>query len=497
MSDSTASEQSHTQTNTALSALPRTLVSAIAWTALAKWLAQIVSWASMFVVVRLLSPTDFGLIGMATVYLGFMVLVSEFGIGSAIVTLRDLAGHEIAQLHTLSVAVGVAACAVSAALAFPIAGFFRQPEVAFVILANSTTFAIGGFRSVPAALLQKDLQYRTLSAIEAVQALVQACATMLFAYLGAGYWSFVFSGILGVTVGTVIPAVLRPTRLAVLRLSGMREAVLFSWRLLVGRMAWYIYSNADFMVAGRVLGTAPVGVYTMAWNIANMPGEKIVAMILRVTPGFFSAVQHDVAELRRYLTWLTEGLAVLLFPIVVGFAITAPDLIPLALGDKWAGAIVPAQLLAGYCFIRSVLTLLPQIVNVVGQTRFGMWLAIATLVILVPSFVIASRWGLVGIAAVWITVYPLTWIPMIHRTLRSIGMPFAEYARSLWPAVTCSAIMAVCVVLAGKSLEGSPSWLRLALQVSAGAVAYGAAFLLFFPTRVAKFRGMYKRLSAR
>src|SRR5438874_1047328 len=83
------------------------LVRAVAWTGAATWLTQLVSWVTTIYVARILSPGDYGLFAMATVYLGLVSLISEFGIGPAVIVLRKLGGRELAQLNTLSVAAGV------------------------------------------------------------------------------------------------------------------------------------------------------------------------------------------------------------------------------------------------------------------------------------------------------------------------------------------------------------------------------------------------------
>src|SRR5712692_5628349 len=101
-------------------ALDRSLLHGIAWTSGAKWAGQLFAWASTLIVARLLTPEDYGLVGMASIYLGLITLVSEFGLGSAVITLRDLSEEQVAQLNGLAVLVGVVSCAVSCAAVIPL-----------------------------------------------------------------------------------------------------------------------------------------------------------------------------------------------------------------------------------------------------------------------------------------------------------------------------------------------------------------------------------------
>jgi O-antigen/teichoic acid export membrane protein len=459
----------------------RHLFSAIAWTAGAKWATQVFSWAAVFMVVRLLTPEDFGLFGMATTYLGLLTLLSEFGIGSAVVTLRNLSESELRQLHCLSVLLGLTATLLSFGAALPLSLFFKSPALAPMIAVMGTGFAISAFRSVPYALLQKDLAFRTLSWVEVVQALIQSLASVALAWAGAGYWALALSGLVGLAIGAILSLWKRPVALQWPNWRYIQHSLLFSWRILVSRISWYLYSNADFVVAGRVFGAAALGTYTVAWNVAHMPGEKIVSLVMRVTPSFFAAAQDNKAALRHYLGLLTEVLSIIMFPVLCGLCLLAPEFVHVALGDRWQGAALFIRILSIYTLLRSIVTLLPQILNVVGETRFSMWSTLAVLAVLPPSFWFATRWGMTGVAMIWVLVYPLSVIPLYHRTLTRIDMPFSSYGTALKPAIVSTLVMAPIVLGARAGLSDVPNeMVRLALCVTAGAVAYlGTMFLLF------------------
>src|SRR2546426_4231942 len=121
-------------------ALDRSLVHGLAWTGAAKWGVQALSWAGTVVVARLLSPSDYGLVGMATVYLGFVLLVNEQGLTAAIIQRRDLDEERIAKLGGLAVLVGFALLGLSVALAAPVAIFFGEQATRWIIIVLSLSF---------------------------------------------------------------------------------------------------------------------------------------------------------------------------------------------------------------------------------------------------------------------------------------------------------------------------------------------------------------------
>ncbi|MGI8510463.1 MAG: lipopolysaccharide biosynthesis protein [Gemmatimonadaceae bacterium] len=380
----------------------RALVHGIAWTAGGKWATQLISWASTIIVARLLTPNDYGLVGMAAIYLGLVAVVSEFGIGAAIITLQDLSDEAIAQLNSLSVFVGFAIFVLSCAAAYPLSLFFRTPSLTPVVLVLSVSFIVGAFRSVPNALIQRRFGFRDLAAIDALRAMSAAIIAVVLATLGFRYWALVLSEVVGVAIATVLTVIRRPQGFAVPRFAAIEAAVTYSRRVLVGRLSWFVYSNSDFLVAGRVLGQAALGSYDFAWTLTNIPIEKVTSLISGVTPAIFASVQKDKEALKGYILSLTEAISLLAFPASIGIALVAGDLIHGVFGDKWAGAVAPLRMLALYATLRCIMPILPPALNVCGKTRFLMYPGLASAVVFPLAFWIGSHRGTIGIATVWV-----------------------------------------------------------------------------------------------
>src|ERR1700748_1352358 len=152
-----------------LKSLDRAFVRGIAWTASIKWMTQLLTWGITIIVARLLVPADYGLLGMATIYIDLFTLFSEFGIGTTVVTMQDLSENQIAQLNSLSLLLGFVGFFISAAVAIPLGKFYHAPNLPLVVVILSTGFIISGLRTVPYALLQKELRFKLLAVIEGMQ----------------------------------------------------------------------------------------------------------------------------------------------------------------------------------------------------------------------------------------------------------------------------------------------------------------------------------------
>jgi O-antigen/teichoic acid export membrane protein len=464
------------------------LLRGVGWTAVSKWSAQVVSWGSMLVLARLLTPADFGLVGMASVFLGLVTMVSEFGLGSAVVTMRELPEHEIRQLHTCSALFGLGAWLLAVAAALPVAFFFGTPALAPILAVASLSFLPGGVRTVPGAMLQREMGFKLISFAEAMQSIIQACGAMVLAWVGFGYWSLVWPAVVGSVVYAGLLWRWSPQSFVRPRWRTVRPALVFGSHLLVSRLSWYLYSNADFAVAGKTQGASQLGAYNLAWSLASMPVDKISDIVTRVTPSIFSAVRNSDEETRRYLTGITGPLAFVTFPAAFGLAVVAPDALNTLLGPKWAPAMMPLRLLACYASLRSISTVLPHILVARKDTRFGMWSALFSLSVLIPAFVIGSRWGITGIAWAWVVAYPVVAFPLYWRTFRLIHLNPVDYLRALWPTALASGVMVISALAAKSLLPDAPSPLRLAAEVLAGAAAYLGVYLLFFRDRLERYR---------
>ncbi|HET6680407.1 MAG TPA: oligosaccharide flippase family protein [Gemmatimonadaceae bacterium] len=466
--------------------LDRSLVHGIAWTGGIKWAAQAVGWASTLVVARLLTPADYGVISMATVYLGLVTLLSEFGVGTAVVMMRELSDDDTARVAGFSLLVGVLSLLMSLAVAIPIGWLYDEPALPPVVAVMSTTFAITAFRAVPMARMQRDMQFRQLALIDGAQALAFAVVTLVLAATGWRYWSLVGGAVVAAVVSTIAIVASRPQAIRRPSFHAIRAVIAFSGEMMVGRLAWYVSNSADLFVGGKVLGKSPLGAYSFGRTLSVIPLEKIAAMIFSVTPAILSAVQKDIAALRRYVLLITEGLALATFPMTIGLALVGPELVRTVLGPQWLAMILPMQILACAAMLRSVTPILSQVLVATHQTRYLMNVNIGAAIALTIGFYVGSHWGITGIAVAWLAVHPIVAsAPLLTRSLATLELRPARYLRALMPAITGTIAMVIGVTVVRRLLPIElHDVARLVLLIASGAVIYGASVILLHRSRL-------------
>lgn len=434
--------------------LDRSFIKGMAWTGAGKYSVQLFTWATTLILARLLTPDDYGLVAMGTVFFGVVTMCSEFGLSNAIVTLRNLSDDQIAQINTLSILLGVLGFLASCLAAPALGQFFDAPALPDVVMAMGLGFIVNSVQIVPTALLQKEHRFKAISVIGAIRAVVQCGVMILLAWLGFRYWSLVLGTLLGSVLISGMTLSVRRHRLAVPKPSTLAPALHFSGRLLMTRLSWYAYQNGDFVIAGRMLGQTSLGIYRVAWDIACAPLEKITGLICTVTPAFYAAAREDVNTLRRYMLRPVETIAVIIFPSMLGMSLVARDAVLTLLGEKWEASIPSLQLLSFFATARSIVPLFEQVLIALRMERFVMWNAFITMIVLVTAFIIGSRWGLVGIASAWVIAYPACAIPLYLKVCRHIRLTHREFFRTLSPAITGSLIMSLAVVTVRLILDG-------------------------------------------
>lgn len=467
------------------SKLDRALVSGIAWTALLRWSAQVLSWIATFFAARLLRPADYGIVAMANLGLGFVRMVEDFGLDSILLQDRAIDPEQQARLGGLIVAIGIVFCLAFAALARPLALFFQEPQVAWAVGALSLLFISDALQVVPRAALQRELQFRRFATLSLAQTIATQCVLLAGAAMGWGFWSLVVSSLAGGVAVTALLLAWRPYSIAwPYNLATLARPLLQGWRVIASRFAYYTFSSADQTIIGRVLGKDALGSYSFALTFANLPLQEVTAIVSRVVPGVFSEVQRQPVELTRYFLVLTEFLASVTLPMALGLALTADLVVRIALGPAWDAVIGPLRLLCVYAAFQGCQILVAHVLMWTGQFRAIMWCTVLAAVVLPIGFFLSAGHGLTGIGAVWAILYPVVNIPPLLLGLRTVSVSLRGWLGALTPGLISSAMMIVAVVGLRWILRDRPAMLSLAGAAFSGAIVYGATLWFGFRRRV-------------
>ena len=467
--------------------LDRSFVRSMAWSGAGRWLTQIVSWPATVMIARLLSPSDYGIVVLVRVYIDFLAMLTEAGLGSAVTISAEMDERRAGQLHTLSMLMGATAVLVACAIAAPLRMVYDRPGLEWLVVALSAIFIIEALGVVPNGLLRREFRYKVIAIADWARSLTDLAVELVLAFLGFGYWTLVIGYLAGAVAWQTVVLVNRPLKYRRIRLPDVRPTLKMMGHMITQGLAGFTLNHSDVMIAGRLASTGAVGAYSFALQLASVPANKIIGLVANVSPSLFREVAGDLPLFRRYVLLITEALTVFVTPAFVGIALVAVDFTGVVLGPKWAEVAAPLQFLALAAGVQALFTVLPQVLWATGRgqvvTRYGL----LSLAVLPPLFVLLGmRYGVNGVAAAWLIGAPVVAVPRGRVALAEIGLPARVYARSLWPALSGAAIMAAAVLAEQAQLDGvgqSPA-IRLAACIAAGALAYAGSIAVFHRARV-------------
>ena len=458
------------------------VTSSLRWLASARLLGQIAAIAASLVVIRILEPTDYGLMAMATVVLGLVILLNEMGLGSALVQQKELSRADMERVFGLLLIVNTGLFLLLYALAPVIAAFFDEPRVTPIIQVLALKLPLMALLVVPRSVLRREMLFKRKSLVDLAGMLAGSATTLISALLGFGVWAIVhgiFAGAIVQVVGTyaVAPVRVWPR----FSLQGMRHQVTFGGWITADSLLWYGYTQADKVVVGRMLGTEVLGVYSVAKQIASMPLDRLGGIVKEVGFSAYSSANRQGLGIPGYYCKAARMASFFSFPVFFGIAAIAPVAVPLILGEKWVDTVVPMQLLALVLPLRQLNTINTPALMGIGRPEVNVGNLLIACAIMPVAFVIGARWGLIGVCIAWVVAYPAYFLILLRRSLPLLGVSFSEYARAVLPSAGVGTAMAGVVVIASMVIAELAITAATALVVLTliGASGYVLAVLAF------------------
>lgn len=449
------------------------------WLAGARFAGQLIAWVITLVVIRILKPSDYGLMAIAGMMIGFAAMFREMGLYSAMVQKRDITPRQIEQTFGFLIITNTAIYVVVFFCAPLLANFFEDPRLTTMIRILGVQFPLASIGVVQDAMLSRDMKFKRKSLVNLAVTLGNGFTTLAFALTGAGVWALVYGSLAGAAIRPIglIMAARYPCRPRLPR-AEVADMLRFGGFITTSRLLWYVYSQADVFIIGKLLGKTSLGYYSIAMELATLPMRKVSELLNQVGLAAYSSVQHDMAVVRSHYRKAIRVISILAFPLFWGISSISPDLVNVVLGQRWERAIIPLQLLSLVMPIRMVSHSGTGALTAIGKPHFGTINVIVCVIIMVPSFYIGTRYGgLLGATLVWLIAYPIVRIIQLAISLPLLGLRFRDYLQPMLHPAMGGAVMYFVVILVRNVLADRMSNGIVALFVMTGAGAL--AYLLF------------------
>ncbi len=456
--------------------------SALAWRWGSQLIAQLITWGSTIMVVRLLAPADYGLFAMSQVVVIALNFLNGWSFATSLIQAERVGKREIGQVFALLLLMNGILAAAQLALAPVAAEYFNQPEVAHMLRVQALIFATIPFIALPASLLSRRLEFRSQGIANLVSAVVGASVALALAWAGFGVWALVYAPILAfATRGLIMTVAARLYVKPVFDFRGAGQLIGFGGALTLCQLFWIIQSQSDILIAGRSFSVHQLGLYSEALFLTLIVTGRFIPPINEVAFPAYAELHKAGLSLAPYFERTVRSVLLVTSPIYIGLALTAPEAILTLFGEKW---VEMAPIAAGLALVMPLMALqiiCSPVTNAMGNPRIYLATSIAGAAIFVTCFLVGVHFGPQGMVHAWWVGAPLLLAVTLALTLPRVGLSLARLLGAALPALMACAVMAVAVLMLRSLLLDWPPALRLIALVAAGVASYAATLILLWP----------------
>jgi PST family polysaccharide transporter len=454
---------------------------------------------TLLVLGRLLLPEEIGLVAKAMTVLVFANVVRDLGLGSALVQHKDPSDAHLRTAFTVGLGLSCALAAALAAAAEPIAAAYRSPAIAPMLRWLALLIALRGLATSALQLSKRALDFRTIALSDAAGYTAGALTSIALAAAGMGPWSLLYGYLVETTLttGWLLARHGRALRLGFDR-AAFRDLFRYGAGETVQTIASVIATQGDYVVIGRQLGAAPLGLYQRAYELVRFPATTFSSVVGSVLFPAFARLQDDRAQLATAFRRVLFATALVLLPASCVLIVLAEEVIRAVLGPQWSGAALPFRIMCLGMLFRTNY----KVGALVARARGDVYGVALTQVVyaatVVGGAVLAVRWGIAGVAAtttaaIWILFATLTWLGLRHTALPVRDLVTCHAAPALVAAATTAATLAAALPL--RALALAP-WLVLLLSLLAAAAAFVASTLAAARRRTGDWPWLLEQWSA-
>ena len=456
------------------------IVTALRWATLGHAVQRIFSWIVTLIVIRLLSPDDYGLMAISMVLITIAGILNDLGLNAALIQKDRPEPHVAPRIYGAVLLLGGLAFVIVQAVAAPFAAFYDNPHIDSIARILSVLPVLGAVSSVPTALLLRDIEFRAISLLEVARTVFASLLVLFLAWTGWGVWALVYGSIAGGAISAI--GILVITRFSLrpsFQVLGISRELRFGGFIMANGLLSAINQNIASLLIGRLLGISSLGLFQVATDVAKMPVRALLRPVARVSFPAVARLQGDLERVSDFYLHMTATLLLVLLPVCWGLAAIAEEFVALVLGTKWEDAAPVITAVSLFVPLRILNRLMQSALDGVGRPEISLRNTLTILLCVVPAIIIGVRWGIVGAAVAWSVSQLLALLINLYRSLPSVEISWGTLLGRIGPGILSAASMFVAVPLIRNLLPDELSLLAVTvLLIGSGVLIYAAATLL-------------------
>lgn len=451
------------------------------WTVLARLGVRSIGLVSTVILARLLLPEDFGLVAMSMAIIAGLELMGEFGFDTYLISHQDVGRSHYDTAWTLNILRNLSFSLILLVGAEQFAALFKEPRMADVLYFLSLATAISAFQNVGIVDFRKHFQFSKDFAWMTITKVVSFVVTISLAFYWRDYWALI-AGIIALRVARVaFSYVLHPYR---------PRLCLTEWRVIFSYSKWLLLTNVllflrrqtDRIVIARFAGTAPLGIYAVAFEISNLPTTELLMPIRRALLPGYAKLNNDPEALARGFAQSLSVLMLVISPAAAGLGLVAGPAVSILLGGNWTEAVPVIQILAVYGIAQVGAGNLETMFLAIQRPRVVTAVNAICAVALIPAMIYGiTHYGLPGLATAVAAVAVLNLVFLIWASVVLLHFRLWDLWLAVWRSVVSLLTMIAAVLAANGGWAMQPGFLAdlllLVMLIVIGGTTYIATHL--------------------
>jgi O-antigen/teichoic acid export membrane protein len=398
--------------------------------------------AAMSILARILLPEYFGLITMVMVVTTVVDRLKDLGLSVATIQGKTITHEEVSTLFWINAGGGLAMALAVSAFAYPLAWFYKEPRLVPITLIMATTFIWTSLAIQHSALLSRQMKYARLATIQISANALSIVIAVALAWSGAGYWALLAreaSRTIFLACGAWMSLPWIPSLPS--RNAKVKAILKFGGDLTAFNFVYFISSNVDKILIGRLFGATPLGLYRQGAQLAVLPATQLVYPVNNVAQSVLSRLQSEPERYRRSYSKLLTALCAVVMPLMLFLAIFARETILVVLGAKWLAATNILRILAITSFIEPAVLTVGTVILTCGNSKKYLRVGTVQSLVVVGSFIAGIPWGTEGVAFGHLVVSYLAIVPFLWWSFKGTPINLRLFGEAISRPFVASMLM--------------------------------------------------------
>ncbi|MBQ6072711.1 MAG: lipopolysaccharide biosynthesis protein [Bacteroidales bacterium] len=418
--------------------------SGMVWTALQKYSTMFIHFISGIILARLLTPYDYGCIGMLAIFMALAEAFIDGGFGSALIQKKRPSQEDYSTIFWWNLGMSAMMYLILFISAPAIARFYNIPLLRDVLRVEGVILFIYAFNIVQRNQLRKQLNFKVLSIVTITTSIIALGVTIVMAYKGFGVWALVTQYL----ITAAIPAVVfwffikwRPIR--VFSWKSFKELFGFGFYMFLTNLLNNFSVKIQGLLIGRLYNPATMGYYSKAHSTESLASQSISSVMTQVTYPLYAEAQNNLKQLGNMIRRLTMTIAFITFPLLFILLLLAKPLFILLYSERWLASVPYFQVLCVAGLGVSLTAVNTQAIAAIGKSKvMFVWTLIKRAIGIAAIVGGLFSWGMKGLLAGVIFSNWFSYLVNICLVSKHVGYHFLKQIRDLIPVTLASVIAA-------------------------------------------------------